>query len=98
MSMPEFKLPHSYEDALEALLEKVRENKALKAQLAEHKKSQYPEVLKASHVAEIMGVSPPKAYDLMRLSDFPRLEVDGIARVRRDSFFRWLDSRDKTTA
>jgi excisionase family DNA binding protein len=95
MSIPEFKLPHSYEDALAALLEQVRENKSLKAQIQEQKKSEYPEILKVSQVAKIMGVSEPTVYAYMRHNDFPALQLGGVARVRRDSLFRWLESKER---
>lgn len=95
MSMPEFKLPQSYEDALAALLDQVRENKSLKAQIQEQKKSEYPEILKVSQVAKIMGVSEPTVYAYMRHNDFPALQLGGVARVRRDSLFRWLESKER---
>lgn len=95
MSQPEPKIPTDYEQALEMLLEQVRENKALKSQLQEQKKSEYPEILKVSHVAKIMGVSEPTVYAYMRHNDFPALQLGGVARVRRDSLFRWLESKER---
>lgn len=95
MKPQEFRLPTDYEDALSILLETVKENKALKEQLKEHKKSEYPEILKVTDVAKIMGVSEPTVYAYMRHNDFPALQLGGVARVRRDSLFRWLDSKER---
>jgi predicted DNA-binding transcriptional regulator AlpA len=52
----------------------------------------YPVVLTAKHIAEILGVSVRYAYDLMDRSDFPKLSNLGrCKRVFRDDFFAWLE-------
>jgi excisionase family DNA binding protein len=89
------KFPSDFEQALEMLLEKERENKALRAKLEEQKRNDYPEVLKVKQVAEILGVAEPTVYAYMRHSDFPALQLGGVARVRRDSLFRWLESKER---
>lgn len=89
------KLPEDYKEALKALLDQLEENEKLRKQIEEMKKSQYPEILQAKHVAEIMGVALSTAYALMKLNDFPGLQLGGVARVRRDSFFRWLDANER---
>lgn len=57
---------------------------------------EYPMVLKAKHVAEILGVSEPTAYTYMRRNDFPTINLPGaVKRVARDRFFEWLEQRSK---
>ncbi|KIV56138.1 hypothetical protein AM501_20640 [Aneurinibacillus migulanus] len=49
-------------------------------------------ILTADDVAEILRVSKPTAYEIMRHTDFPLLPFKGrIRRVQRDEFFRWLN-------
>jgi predicted DNA-binding transcriptional regulator AlpA len=61
-------------------------------------KEDYPIVLKATHIAEIMQVSRPTAYEYMKHSDFPLLEeLEGVKRVLRDEFFKWLESKQRRT-
>ncbi|MET3697140.1 excisionase family DNA binding protein [Bacillus oleivorans] len=55
-------------------------------------KENYPVVLKASDIAEILGVSEPTAYKLMRQKTFPLISFGRNMRVLRDEFFRWLES------
>ena len=60
---------------------------------------QYPLILKAEHICEILGISKPTAYELMKHKDFPALDIPGrIKRVQREDFFGWLDgiTRGKT--
>ena len=56
-------------------------------------KEHYPIVLKASHIAEILDVSEPTAYKLMRQKDFPLFNHGRIMRSLRDEFFAWLESQ-----
>lgn len=86
--------PSNYREALQALILADEENERLRQQLAQVEKSQYPDILKASQVAKIMGIAPSTAYELMRRSDFPLLEISGT-RVLRDSFFKWLESKER---
>jgi excisionase family DNA binding protein len=61
----------------------------------------YPLILTAKEIAEILRVSKPTAYELMKRTDFPLLPFEGrIRRVRRDEFFQWLarKSQNNTTA
>jgi predicted DNA-binding transcriptional regulator AlpA len=55
----------------------------------------YPLILKATHVAEILGIAKSTAYEMMRREDFPVIVIDGISRVPRDKFFEWLDSKTR---
>lgn len=53
----------------------------------------YPLILTADHVAEIMGISKRVAYQLMEYKGFPLIRLGRLKRVNRDSFFQWLDSQ-----
>jgi len=53
----------------------------------------YPIVLKAEHVAEIMNVSKSAAYGYMRLNGFPSFKMPGTSgsvRVMRDALYAWM--------
>lgn len=53
----------------------------------------YPLVLKAAQVAEIMGVSQSTAYEYMRRKDFPSFKMAGMrgsVRVMRDALYAWM--------
>jgi predicted DNA-binding transcriptional regulator AlpA len=59
-------------------------------------KEVYPVVLSVKHVAEIMGVAQSTAYEMFKLTDFPALDkLNGNKRVLRDSFFAWLESKQR---
>ncbi|CAN7242989.1 MULTISPECIES: helix-turn-helix domain-containing protein [Bacillaceae] len=58
----------------------------------------YPIVLKASHIAEILGVSEPTAYKLMREKDFPLINILGRnMRALRNEFFNWLEEKSNNS-
>ena len=50
-----------------------------------------PLILGASDVANILGISRAKAYQLFHRLDFPALKLDKRLLVRRELFFQWLD-------
>ncbi|GMA59699.1 helix-turn-helix domain-containing protein [Alicyclobacillus fastidiosus] len=52
----------------------------------------YPLTLTATHVAEIFGVSKPKAYDIIRRKDFPSLKDGNRVLIPRDAFWSWYNS------
>jgi excisionase family DNA binding protein len=52
-----------------------------------------PLVLKVEQVAEILGVSKRRAYEIMDLKTFPLLKVGRSKRVSRDAFFQWLEGQ-----
>ena len=54
-------------------------------------KEEYPLVLKAQDVAEIMGVSKRVAYDIMDTPGFPKIQVRKFKWVAREAFFTWLE-------
>lgn len=60
-------------------------------------KHQYPIILTANHVSEILGVSKRIVYEIMGAKDFPLLDLGrkGSKRVERDIFFNWLEQKSK---
>lgn len=55
-------------------------------------KGDYPLILTATELAEILKISKPTAYELMNRTDFPLLKIGRCKRVLRDEFFEWLSS------
>ena len=53
----------------------------------------YPIMLTADHIAEIMGVSKRIAYEFMEYKGFPLIRVGRLKRVNRDAFFNWLEKQ-----
>jgi len=56
-------------------------------------KKEYPVILTAKDISEILKVSKPTAYSLMNQVDFPLLRIGRCKRVLRDNFFEWLSNR-----
>ncbi|MGM0836745.1 MAG: helix-turn-helix domain-containing protein [Bacillota bacterium] len=50
----------------------------------------YPIVLSAKDISEILQISKPTAYELMNHSDFPVIKIGRCKRVLRDEFFKWI--------
>lgn len=50
----------------------------------------YPMILTAVHLSEILMVSKPTAYELMEQKTFPLIKLGRSKRVLRDAFFKWL--------
>jgi hypothetical protein len=53
----------------------------------------YPAILEADHIAEILNISKHVAYKIMEKEDFPLIRVNKFKRVKRDSFFQWLETK-----
>jgi hypothetical protein len=53
----------------------------------------YPLVLNAHHLAEIIGVSTRVAYEIMERKGFPLIRIGRCKRVARDAFFKWLNEQ-----
>ena len=58
-------------------------------------KDDYPMILKANDIQEILQVSKRKAYEVMDQEGFPCIRIGKLKRVYRDSFFEWLDEAGK---
>lgn len=52
----------------------------------------YPIVLTAVEISQILKISKPSAYELMDRSSFPLIKIGRCKRVLRDDFFSWLGS------
>ncbi|WP_417897221.1 helix-turn-helix domain-containing protein [Bacillus haimaensis] len=50
----------------------------------------YPIVLSAKEISEILQISKPTAYELMNHSYFPVIKIGRCKRVLRDEFFKWI--------
>lgn len=50
----------------------------------------YPLILTAREICEILKISKPTAYELMKNPDFPLLKIGRCKRVLREEFFKWL--------
>jgi predicted DNA-binding transcriptional regulator AlpA len=59
-----------------------------------NKLEDYPLVLTAKEISEILQVSKPIAYQLMNRSDFPTIgSIGRCKRVLREEFFNWLGNQ-----
>ncbi|RKL64968.1 DNA-binding protein [Salipaludibacillus neizhouensis] len=57
-----------------------------------HKKQyDYPLVLTAKEVSEILQISKPTAYELMNQKNFPLIKLGRCKRVLTSEFFTWLE-------
>ncbi|WP_046175354.1 helix-turn-helix domain-containing protein [Domibacillus indicus] len=54
----------------------------------------YPIVLTVEHLAEILKVSKPKAYQIMDGASFPLIKLGRNKRVTREAFFEWLSCQE----
>lgn len=53
----------------------------------------YPLILTANLIAEIMNVSKTTAYEIMEYKGFPLIRIGRCKRVQRDAFFKWLHTQ-----
>ena len=53
----------------------------------------FPIILTAKDISEILHVSKPTAYEIMNRSDFPLMRIGRCKRVLRDEFFNWVKSK-----
>lgn len=60
------------------------------------KMQDYPLILKADHIAEILGCSKRIAYEIMEGDDFPLVRMGRLKRVGREAFFRWFHAKSKS--
>ena len=56
---------------------------------------QFPLVLTAREISEILQISKPSAYELMELADFPLLRIGRCKRVLRQQFILWCINHQK---
>lgn len=55
-----------------------------------------PIILNAKHIMQITGFAKSTVFGIMNRSDFPLLEINGRKVCYRDSFFEWLDSKERS--
>ncbi|GIO10082.1 hypothetical protein J31TS6_61100 [Brevibacillus reuszeri] len=53
----------------------------------------YPLVLTATHIAEIIGVSKRICYEIMDKPGFPLIRIGRCKRVTREALFKWLNEQ-----
>lgn len=56
-------------------------------------KEDYPLILTAQLISEILAVSKPTAYELMEQPSFPLIRIGISKRVLNHEFFNWLSSQ-----
>lgn len=58
--------------------------------------NEYPSVLTASDISEILRVSKPTAYELMEQESFPLIKIGRSKRVLKDKFIEWITTRQNS--
>lgn len=53
----------------------------------------YPILLTAVEISQILGVSKRVAYEIMDTTGFPLIKIRRSKRVNREDFFIWLDKK-----
>jgi len=53
----------------------------------------YPLILTADDIANILMINKNKAYELMKQKGFPTITMGRLKRVNRDSFFKWIEEQ-----
>lgn len=56
-------------------------------------KKDYPIVLTAVEISQILGVSKRVAYEIMDMPGFPLIRIRRSKRANREDFFHWLDKK-----
>lgn len=54
---------------------------------------QLPFMLRAEHVAEILGVSRANAYVIMHSKGFPRMQIGKRIMVQKEKFLAWIEEQ-----
>jgi excisionase family DNA binding protein len=56
-----------------------------------------PMFLTAEDIKELLKISTPKTYELMKQDGFPLIQFGRSMRVNRDEFFLWLSQKQGTS-
>ena len=56
-----------------------------------HSYDELPLFLNAAMVAQVLGVAPSSAYELMHEKDFPTLRVGSRMVVQKEKFIEWVE-------
>lgn len=54
-----------------------------------------PLFLNAELVAQVLGIAPSSAYELMHEPEFPTLRIDNRMVVPKEKFIAWVEKRTK---
>ncbi|TFB14112.1 DNA-binding protein [Filobacillus milosensis] len=54
-----------------------------------------PMYLTATEISDLLQISKPTAYEMMKKDDFPLAKFGKIMRVNRDQFFKWLSNQER---
>ena len=57
----------------------------------------YPELLTADHL-QAMGFTRSMSYAFMKREDLPVIRIGRKKFIRRDTFFKWLDSQESSVS
>ena len=57
----------------------------------------YPELLTADHL-QSMGFTRSMSYAFMKREDLPVIRIGRKKFIRRDTFFKWLDSQESSVS
>ncbi|MEY2195743.1 DNA-binding protein [Neobacillus sp. BF23-41] len=57
------------------------------------KAEDFPVVLNAKNISEIMKVSLRTAYEIMDYPDFPLIKIGRCKRVENESFLAWIEQQ-----
>ena len=58
----------------------------------------YPLMLTADHISEILHMSKRRAYEVMELKSFPTIRIGKRKWVQREAFFAWLKQQEGASA
>ncbi|MBS4173515.1 helix-turn-helix domain-containing protein [Bacillus sp. FJAT-49736] len=58
-------------------------------------KKDFPVLLTADEISQILKCSKRVAYEIMDQKDFPLIKIRRSKRVNREDFFGWLDKQKK---
>lgn len=58
-------------------------------------REELPIILNAKHISQITVFAKSTVFEIMKRMDFPLLEISNRKVCYRDSFFEWLDSKER---
>lgn len=86
---------HKLEQKITSMMSKQQEVTQIYSAQQVSSQPGYPTVLRAKEVAEILGVSERRAYEIMDLKGFPLIRIGRSKRVNQQSFFKWLEQQQQ---
>lgn len=55
-----------------------------------------PEIISVKDIQNHLGISKNRAYDLIKLKGFPRLQLGHRFYIPKDQYLKWIDDNLKT--